>query len=132
MTQTAGTRPLSRRGSMLSDKQIVEASRRGRKVIFRFVSSLPGHEVEGYVVGMDDYHWMVATPRQRPSSAMGHGDHERWEQAPLSTTLVHKSAPLIVLDPTPSLDSEDKTVVKAINKIREPFLASLDQKEPQP
>jgi hypothetical protein len=67
-----------RLGSSMSDKQMARAAVEGRKIIFCTGVLTP---MEGYVVGMDDYHWLIAAP----------SEGERGVQ----TTLVHKSCPLV-------------------------------------
>jgi hypothetical protein len=42
----------------MSSKQLAKTVLDGRRVTFRFPS---GEMVEGYLCGMDDYHWMVIT-----------------------------------------------------------------------
>lgn len=75
-TQTA-TRP-RKTGSAMSDKQIARAAVEGRKIVFYSGVLMP---VEGYVVGMDDYHWLIATPSERDLG--------------VQTALVHKTCPLV-------------------------------------
>lgn len=65
-------------GSAMSDKQIATAAVTGRKLTFRTGVLVP---IEGYVVGMDDYHWLVAEPS--------------YEDRGVQTTLIHKSCPLV-------------------------------------
>ncbi len=67
-----------RSGSAMSDKQIARAAVNGQMLMFRTGVLVP---MEGYVVGMDDYHWFVAVPSD---------NHE-----PFQTTLIHKSCPLV-------------------------------------
>lgn len=119
MTQAAveGSQPKVRRGSFLSDKQVVEASRRGRHVTFKVLKSQPAHEVVGYVVGMDDYHWMVACPQVIEVVS------PRGEDL-IKIRLVHKSADLIELDTKNTLDSLSVEHQDAIKKIGESFWAS--------
>lgn len=62
------------RGAHLSNKQIARAAVDGK--IVTFFSAPESILARGYVVGMDDYHWMVYTSS---------GD----------IALVHKSAPMV-------------------------------------
>lgn len=81
MTKTA------RSGSAMSSKQLARTVLDGKKVAFRFAS---GETVEGYLCGMDDFHWMVVTPEG-------------------SKHLVHKgSASIITLADIASYASEPK------------------------
>lgn len=44
----------------MSSKQLARTVLDGRRLTFRLTS---GTEVEGYLSGMDDFHWMVITPQ---------------------------------------------------------------------
>lgn len=101
----------SRSASDLSDKQIAQAAMRGRKVTFSFVATQPAHELVGYVVGMDSYHWMVATP-------VG----ETPGEDPIVLTLVHKSQPgMIRLHTAPTLDTEPDETRQALARVGQGF-----------
>lgn len=121
MSQATGSGPrtAARRGSFLSDKQVTDASRRGRQVTFKILKSQPGHEVTGYVVGKDDYHWMVACPRLVAEAG----------EDTVTIQLVHKSADLIVLDPKETLSDLIPEIRDAIKKIGEPFWAAQDRNQ---
>lgn len=91
------TKPV--KGSHQSDKQIAYAVRDRRKVR----AIIPGalEPVEGYVLAMDDYHWVVVDLR-------------------LEVHLVHKSVPCFtVLRQT--LDDEPADVAKQISEIIRSF-----------
>lgn len=109
-----------RRGSFLSDKQVTDASRRGRTVTFKVLKSQPAHEVTGYVVGKDDYHWMVACPQILEIAQSEDRDL-------IKIRLVHKSADLIELDTKDSLSGLAQEHRDAIKKIGEPFWASQNR-----
>lgn len=47
------------RGSAMSSKQLARTVVHGRKVSFQFPS---GQVIEGYLCGMDDFHYMVVEP----------------------------------------------------------------------
>jgi hypothetical protein len=68
----------TKRGSFMSDKQIGRAAALKRRV--GFSSQDFPRKIEGYVVGTDDYHWMVVVPDDGPV-----------------TYLVHKSCPLVAI-----------------------------------
>jgi hypothetical protein len=71
-------------GSAMSDKQVARAAVNGQMIVFRTGLFVPVEGyiiVEGYVVGMDDYHWLVATPSD--------------DRLPVQTVLVHKTCPLV-------------------------------------
>lgn len=100
-----------RRGSDLSDKQIAHAAMRGRKVTFQYFSTQPAHELTGYIVGMDDYHWMVASV----VSPVSHDDL-------IVNTLVHKSrVDMIRLHPDSTIDKETPEVQEAIRQVGQAF-----------
>jgi hypothetical protein len=56
VTKVVGPKP--RQGSSMSAKQISRAAVDNRKLAFNLIA--PPSRVAGYVVGMDDYHWLVA------------------------------------------------------------------------
>ena len=123
MSQATGSGPgttAPRRGSFLSDKQVTDASRRGRTVTFKILKSQPGHEATGYVVGKDDYHWMVACPRLLEVARTEGEDI-------ITVVLVHKSADLIELGVSNTLDSLSEEHQVAIKKIGEPFWSSQNR-----
>lgn len=99
-----------RRGSEVSDKQIAQAAMNGRRVTFRFVSTQPSQEVTGYVVGMDDYHWMVATVVPEESRKKG--------EPPVYNALVHKSrVDIIRLWPVSTIETEDQAAQSLLHSI---------------
>ncbi len=69
---------MSRQGSSMSDKQIGRAAYDRRKMSFQTTVET----VRGYVVGADDFHWLVAVPQ------IGNGRESH-------LTLVHKTCPLV-------------------------------------
>lgn len=76
----------------MSDKQIARAATLGKRITFRFLSSHPYHEVSGYVVGMDDYHWLIA-------SVLPEEDRAKSDEK-ISISMVHKSrVDLILIGP---------------------------------
>lgn len=96
--QAIGQRP--RRGSSASEKQVAFAVRDQRMVEF----ALPdGRQKFGYIVGSDDYHWVVADPRD-----------------PGMVHLVHKSISCLSIH-TRTLQSEPVAVREAL----EPMLSGF-------
>jgi hypothetical protein len=91
-----------RSGSAMSDKQIARAAVEGQRLIFRTGAWTP---VDGYVVGMDDYHWLIATVGDESTD-------------PVSTTLIHKTCPLVSFTDTYLADEpeEDRTVIQRIGR----------------
>lgn len=80
------------RGSSVSDKQLGRAAAEGRALSFH------GHQGaivrNAYLIGMDDYHWVVA----RMTDLVGN------EQ---SVMLIHKSCPMVVIEsPAASIDTQ--------------------------
>lgn len=100
-TATA-TKVAKKPGSGMSDKQIARAAVEGRRLIFRTVAFTP---LDGYVVGMDDFHWLIASP--------GELDHE-----PVFTTLVHKTCPLVSFTDTFLVDEpeQDRKEIQRIGR----------------
>lgn len=90
----------------MSAKQISRASTDKRKLAFILSGQVP--RVAGYVVGMDDYHWLVAT-----------GDE--------GLSLVHKGSAATVEFLPAFLDTEDQPYQDYTKKIGEPFWASLQR-----
>lgn len=93
----------------MSNKEIVRAATEGRKVVFRFFSAQPYHEVSGYIVGMDDYHWRIASPLPR-------GDRDATTS--VAILLVHKARPdVIEVGAINQLGLEDLVVQDETRKI---------------
>lgn len=109
-----------RSGAFMSNKQIAKAATHGRLVTFQFLSTNPAHEVTGYVVGMDDYHWMVASVLP---------EDLRSEDEVLALSLVHKSrVDMVRLASRGTLDQEEVTVQLALDAIGGSFWAGLDRR----
>ena len=104
-------------GSHLSDKQIAHSAVRGRKVTFSFFNTNPVHEVVGYIVGTDAYHWFVATPVTAP---------DRSEKVALS--LVHKGrVDVIGLGSHPSLADEPEEIRDEVTRIGASFWSACSK-----
>lgn len=74
----------------MSDRQLARAATSGRSLTVHFLNDEP---LTGYLVGSDDFHWLVA--------------HIPHEHAKPQVTLVHKgSAPRIDISPHPTLENE--------------------------
>ena len=98
-----------RRGAAVSSKQIAKAALHGRKVTMKFLRSQPAHEVNGYVVGMDDFHWLVASVIP---AYLRVGDET------VSLSLIHKSsADVIGLASDSTLNLEDTDTQKALTRL---------------
>lgn len=97
-----GAAPAKKTGSAMSDKQIARAAVEGQRLIFRTTAWTP---LDGYVVGMDDYHWLIASIGERDTD-------------PVFTTLVHKTCPLVSFTDTYLADEppEDRTVIRQIGR----------------
>lgn len=89
----------------MSTKQLARTVADGRMVSF---TTSTGDVVEGFLCGMDDFHWMVITPT-------------------LNQVLVHKSAPKIEIGPASYLDPEHDTNRTAMEGIIRPFRAALQE-----
>lgn len=88
----------------MSDKQIARAAVNGQLLEFTTGVLMP---IMGYVVGMDDYHWLVAMPSDD-------GEHG----LPVRTVLVHKSCPLVTFHEGYLVDETegDRQTVRAIGR----------------
>lgn len=71
---------------------------------FKFFSAQPAHEVVGYVVGMDDYHWMLATRSQGGEGIV-------------TPVLIHKQADAVVLHPDETLSTEPEDFRSRVESI---------------
>lgn len=90
----------------MSSKQLAYVATAGRQIRFDFLSS--GACVIGYLVGMDDFHWMVATVDA--------------VDATICTVLLHKGAvDMVTLTGTRVLTDEDPSAKVAIEEIGRPF-----------
>jgi hypothetical protein len=96
----------------MSTKQVGRAAVDTRKL--RFVMNVNIDPIVGYVVGMDDYHWLVA---HQPSSP------------PPSIALVHKGSTSYVDFTNTFLESEDDAFQSFARKVGESFWNGLAQKE---
>lgn len=96
-------RPQTRQGAAMSDKQIGRAAFEGRKIAFH----TGVFDLAGYVVGSDDFHWLVAAI---------HRDRGVY------TALVHKTCPVVVFTPD-LLSEESEPNRKAVEAIGSAFWA---------
>lgn len=90
-------KPAVRRGSNASDKQIAHAVADSRQVQV----GVNGSTINGYVMGMDDYHWVVVDTKT-------------------TVHLVHKSAPLFTIGRR-TLSDELQTVQDELTPMLAPF-----------
>lgn len=97
-------------GSSMSNKQVAYAATSGHKIEFQL-----GHgydPIEGYVVGMDDYHWMVASPE---------GDT-------IAKSIISKGNTVaLLLSPAPTLMDEPPAVRVAITEVGRGFWLFCDK-----
>ena len=121
-----------RTGSSMSAKQIAYAATRGRQVILKFLrGEKSSKSIKGYVVGADDYHWLVAEPVLDYS---GGDDHT------LVTHLVAKGrVDIVTLSPDATLEDEPTVIRLAVEELgrgfrsycaRTYFGASKESEEP--
>lgn len=102
-----------RGGARMSTHQMAKAATTGRKVTFRWLSA--NQTVEGYLVGMDDYNWLI--------TSIGRADDSQPQ-----TLLVHKASPdLTVISAESSLDSETGRMQAAVQEIGRAFFAYCDK-----
>lgn len=93
------------KGSDVSSKQIAWAAVNGRLVKF---STTVG-DYAGYVIGQDDFHWVIATV---PQSGTAH-----------QTALIHKGSAAVVTITDSVLDSESDQIASSITMAGSPFWA---------
>lgn len=106
----------------MSDKQIARAAVEGQRLIFRTGAWTP---VDGYVVGMDDYHWLIAAPGEESTD-------------PVITTLIHKTCPLVSFTDTYLADEpeEDRIVIQQIGRpfwescVKQGLVRAISNQEP--
>lgn len=103
----------ARTGSQMSSKQIAYAVLAGKRLTFRIPTV---GVVEGYVIGMDDYHWFVAHVEDDNTS----GDNDSL----VETTLLHKgSVAAINISRKPALASEAHHIRVAVEELGRAFVA---------
>lgn len=97
-------------GSSMSNKQVAYAATSGHQITFNLAH---GYEpVEGYVVGADDYHWMVACV----------------EDGDINKVIVSKGNTVsLVLSPAPTLSDEPTNIQVAISEIGRGFWLYCDK-----
>lgn len=91
-----------RTGSTMSDRQMGRAAVEQKKL--RFHGIAPHLTRDGYLVGMDDFHWLAAVPDMGGSFV----------------TLVHKACPLVDFLPV-FLDDEEEDVQKWVEQVGRGF-----------
>lgn len=100
----------SRRGSDVSERQIAFAVRDGKAV----TAMLPdGRGLRGYVIGIDDYHWVIIEP-----------DTEQ-------VHLVHKSSPVLSIAKDSTLDGEPKAIKEACSSFRSKVTQEYFNQQPR-
>lgn len=104
-----------RSGAFMSEKQIARAVVKGQRLTF--ISAVG--ELSGYVIGMDDFHWLILC------------------SSDTNPYLVHKSAAFVRFGPE-SLSTEKSWVKEAVEEMGESFRAycartylGTNDKEPQ-
>jgi hypothetical protein len=94
---------IPRQGSSASTKNLARAAVEGRRLNFHFS---PEWQVSGYLVGMDDFHWVIVGTE--PSGPR--------------VKLIHKSAPVVEITDS-VLTKETPEFVKRVIEISESFRA---------
>lgn len=94
----------------MSSKQIARAAVKGQRIRFVFNANID--PIHGYVVGQDDFHWLVA-----------HLDNNTHK-----ITLIHKgSAALLTISPEPTLRNEDADTQAFVEKAGRGFWLWCDK-----
>lgn len=105
-----GRTPSDRTGSSMSNKQVAYAATTGHKITFVLAHGLGSRE--GYVVGMDDYHWLVAQP----------------ENDTIRKSIISKGNTVALdLSPAPTLVDEPPAVRVAITEVGRGFWLFCDK-----
>lgn len=111
MPQTPG-----RTGSSMSNRQMAYAATRGRKATFqwlRLTTEDRPHRISGYVVGADDFHWLIAEPQL---------DHDGPEDHRVVTHLIAKGrCEIVTLSPEPTLEDEPPAIKVAVEELGRGF-----------
>lgn len=100
----------------MSTKQMAYAAVKGRKLTVHGAGGAA--PVHGYLVGMDDFHWLLA-------EITWPGDGGKPQ---VDTHLIHKSAPRIRISHTTSLSDEHDDVQALVNEIGRSFFAHCQEK----
>lgn len=96
---------------MMSSKQIAYCAVHGRPVIFRFIGR--DLDITGYIVGMDDFHFLVAIPQEDDS---------------ISVQLIHKAAAdVIELTNRPTLQDESPAIRVGVENVGRGFWSYCDR-----
>jgi hypothetical protein len=85
---------------MASTKAMARAAVDGRLITFSFSEE---RAISGYLIGMDDFHWVIVE--------MGRGPN---------TNLIHKSVPHVAIG-NPNLANESEEFQKRVREMGEPF-----------
>lgn len=105
------------------DKQLARAAIDRKKVTF-MVNLGSNHEVSGYIAGIDSYTVMVVVP----TSYVPDKTTYKSVATGTTTTFVHKSAAVIKISSTESLDDESEFVRDEVTKIGSSFWRSCQQR----
>ena len=103
------TRPVAqfpRSGSRNSSKQLAFAAVRGSLISFKPVDMEP---VSGYLVGIDDYHYVVAVP----------------DQTSAKITLIHKQCPFVSIGNNSDLENASIPTREFVSLVGSSFLALM-------
>lgn len=105
-------------GSGMSDRQMARAAVDGRLITFiqqlRMDWDEPNAALSGFLVGMDDYHWMIV-----PDSVNKSED--------LPVILVHKSCPFVMISRDVFLGDQPEPFRAAVRKIGSGFWSHCRQ-----
>jgi hypothetical protein len=103
---------LIRSGSSVSSRQMAYAAVNGLKVNLQWLSV--DRSVAGYLVGMDDFHWMLVSTNSDIDSS--------------DVVLVHKASPdLVIIIKEPSLASEPKYLQVIVEDVGRGFFSYCDK-----
>jgi hypothetical protein len=85
----------------MSSRQMARAATDGRRITLAWLDAK--HEVNGYLVGMDDFHWLILADD-------------------LQTHLIHKSSPdFVIIEKSCSLTSESSLLQETVDEMGRAF-----------
>lgn len=99
-------------GSRMSTRQMAYAAVNGRLVRFHFLRGQGNKMITGYIVGMDDYHVLVAEVVR---------DHNDLPEGVRTTLITKGRVDYMGLDGEDSLSEEPEVVRKAVHDVGDAF-----------
>jgi hypothetical protein len=121
------SKPKPRHGSFMSTKQLVSHARAGNAFIF----STGDDTLLGWLVGMDDYHYLVVAHDALSMAVSERGaTGDDFQSDVTALVLVHKSAPVVVFSDI-NISQVTDVVQDRVARIGDPFLSYWEQQYDQ-